>query len=48
MENKSYAYEILYVDNALQEWNLSRMYSFLSLLNEGALLSLINDKNFLV
>ena len=45
MENKSYAYEVLYTYNALQEWNLFRMHNFLSLLNEDGLLSLMNDKN---
>ena len=45
MENKSYAYEVLYIYNALQEWNLFRMHNFLSLLNEDGLLSLMNDKN---
>ena len=47
MENKSYAYEVLYLHIALQEWNLSTMHRFLSLLNEGGLLSLMNDKHFL-
>ena len=47
MENKSYAYEVLYLHIALQEWNLSTMPRFLSLLNEGGLLSLMNDKHFL-
>ena len=47
MENKSYAYEVLYLHDALQEWNLSTMQRFLSLLNEGGLLTLMNDKHFL-
>ena len=47
MYNKSYAYEVLYLYIALQEWNLSTMHRFLSLLNEGRLLNLMNDKHFL-
>ena len=42
-----YAHEALYLHIAFQEWNLSTMHRFLSLLNEGGLLSLINDKHFL-
>ena len=48
MENKSYAYEVLYIHNTLQERNLSRIDSFLSLLNEDGLLSLMIDKHFVV
>ena len=47
MYNKSYAYEVLYLYIALQEWNLSTMHRYLSLLNEGLLLNLMNDKHFL-
>ena len=45
MENKSCAYEVIHIYNALQEWNLSRMHNFLSFLNEDGLLTLMNDKN---
>ena len=45
MENKSCTYEVLYIHNALQEWNLSRMHNLISLLNEDGLLSLMNNKN---
>ena len=48
MENKSYVCEVLYIRNALQDLNLSWMDNFLSLLNEDGLLSLMNDKNFVV
>ena len=41
MEIKSYVYEVLYIQNALREW---RVHSFISLLNEVDLLSLMNDK----
>ena len=44
----SYAYEVLYIHSALQEWNLSRMHNLLSLLNEYGLLSLMNDETFVV
>ena len=43
MEIKSYVYEVLYIHNALREW---RVHSFVSLLNEVDLLSLMNDKKF--
>ena len=48
MEIKSYAYEVLHIHNALQEWNLSKVHGFLSFLNEVGLLSLMNDKNLVV
>ena len=47
MENKSHAYEVLYLHIALQEWNLSTRHRFLGLLNEGGFLSLMNDKHFI-
>ena len=45
MEIKSYVYEVLYIRNALKEW---RVNSFISLVNEAGLLSLMNDKNLVV
>ena len=42
MEMKSYVYEVFYIHNALREW---RVHSFINLLNEVDLLSLMNDKN---
>ena len=41
MEIQSYVYEVMYIHNALQEWSA---HSFISLLNEVGLLSLMNDK----
>ena len=41
MEIKSYVYEVLCIHNALREWSV---HSFISLLNEVDLLSLMNLK----